>query len=76
MSSIDYQFGFTAGYAQAIAEVGYAQAKAVLKHGRWIREPNCWYRCSVCGKHYPSISDNMKYNYCPSCGAKMNEVEE
>lgn len=36
-----------------------------------IAIPNCWYRCSVCGDHYPSIADNMKYNYCPNCGAKM-----
>ena len=41
-----------------------------VRRGRWIREPNCWYRCTVCGDHYPSIADNMKYNYCPNCGAK------
>lgn len=46
------------------------------KHGRWINEPNCWYRCSICGEHYPSISGDMKYNYCPNCGARMDEVEE
>lgn len=42
-----------------------------VKHGHWIREPNCWYRCSECGSHYPSIADNMNYHYCPDCGAKM-----
>lgn len=42
-----------------------------VKHGYWIREPNCWYRCSECGSHYPSIADNMNYHYCPDCGAKM-----
>ena len=49
-----------------------------VKHGRWIEvsdgsgyvgEP-CE-ACSVCGMQtdYPS-------NYCPNCGAKMDEVEE
>ena len=47
-----------------------------IKHGRWIREPNCWYRCYVCGEHYPSVSGDMKYNYCPNCGTFMNEVKE
>lgn len=42
-----------------------------VKHGYWIREPNCWYRCSECGSHYPSIADNMNYHYCPDCGAMM-----
>lgn len=42
-----------------------------VRHGRWIKEPNCWYRCAVCGDHYPSIADNMKYNYCPTCGTRM-----
>ena len=46
-----------------------------IRRGRWIREPNCWYRCTVCGDHYPSIADNMKYNYCPNCGARMEEQE-
>lgn len=43
-----------------------------VKHGRWIEEPNCWYRCSICGNHYPSIRGYMDYNYCPSCGTRMD----
>ena len=39
--------------------------------GEWIREPNCYYRCSVCGEHYPSFRDDMDYNFCPNCGADM-----
>jgi len=47
-----------------------------VRHGRWIREPNCWYRCSECGSHYPSIANNIDYHYCPNCGAKMDEEKE
>ena len=43
-----------------------------VRHGRWIEEPNCMYRCSSCGNHYPSIKGYMDYCYCPSCGALMN----
>ena len=43
-----------------------------VRHGRWIEEPNCMYRCSSCGSHYPSIRGYMDYCYCPSCGASMD----
>lgn len=46
------------------------------KFGEWEAEPNCWYRCSNCGQHYPSIRGYMDYNYCPNCGAKMEGSEE
>ena len=46
------------------------------KTGRWEEEPNCWYRCSECGEHYPSIKGHMDYNYCPNCGCRMVEVTE
>lgn len=49
---------------------------APVKHGRWINEPNCWYRCSVCGEHYPSTRGYMYYNYCPKCGADMRGGEK
>lgn len=46
------------------------------KHGHWELSPfdGNW-MCSKCGdKPY---HDNMKnMNYCPNCGAKMDEVEE
>lgn len=41
----------------------------------WIDEPNCWYRCSHCGSHYPSIIGIIEYNYCPNCGADMREED-
>ena len=49
-----------------------------VRHGRWI--PICLtsyppqYRqmCSCCGHRHPT---SEKYNYCPACGAKMDEEE-
>lgn len=60
----------------SINEIAEAVVQKLMSHGRWIREPNCWYRCSECGSHYPSLADNMDYHYCPNCGAKMDEVKE
>ena len=45
------------------------------KFGEWMAEPNCWYRCSNCGQHYPSIRGYMDYKYCPNCGARMERSE-
>lgn len=51
---------------------------AEVKRGRWETEVRTIYGhkipffvCSVCGK---SAAD--EYNYCPWCGAKMDEVED
>ena len=47
-----------------------------VKHGKWIEEPNCWFRCTNCGEHYPSLRGYMDYNYCPNCGALMVMEDE
>lgn len=60
-----YIDGFNDGYAQCKKD----NAQWVPKKGKWIEEPNCYYRCSECGDHYPSIRGYMAYNYCPTCGA-------
>lgn len=51
---------------------------APVVHGRWIHDGQRinggidWCHCSECGK-----SDNFcaRTNYCPNCGAKMDEKE-
>lgn len=45
-----------------------------VKHGQWKPYPiadDCW-QCSVCG----ILRMSSQLNYCPSCGAKMDEVEK
>ena len=44
---------------------------APVRHGRWKR---CWKNlceCSECGEVV-----SVRNNYCPHCGAKMDEVSE
>ena len=58
-----------------------------VKHGRWIEYPDVlqfpdvldesYIGCSQC-KNVFSVIDNCteRFNYCPNCGAKMDEVTE
>ena len=48
--------------------------EAEPKHGRWEHIPlgeGLDYKCSVCGMEMVTPT-----NYCPNCGARMDEVEE
>ena len=49
-----------------------------VKHGHWVYKWNPYFKqelpyCSVCEKASPSVS---KTDYCPHCGAVMDEVTE
>lgn len=52
------------------------------KTGRWIehidKRDDTYYECSSCKEEFTLIegtpADNL-YNYCPNCGAKMEEVK-
>ena len=45
-----------------------------VRHGRWIDKSGgiegAWNHCSVCGERAIDL-----YDYCPNCGAKMDEEE-
>ena len=46
---------------------------APVVHGRWIRYPDCGVtKCSNCGW---SIEECWDSDYCPHCGAQMDEKE-
>lgn len=55
---------------------------APVRHGRWVCEDsNAYvdnYRCNQCGEYIHlcnEIYTQEKQNYCPNCGAKMDEEE-
>ena len=51
-------------------DVDNAPTVDAIKHGHWITDMGgCW--CSVCNEYSDYSTD-----YCPNCGAKMNEVCE
>ena len=54
-----------------------------IKHGHWNEEKDRMLWCSVCTSTAPYEADYWgyvinapRYDYCPNCGAKMDEVEE
>lgn len=75
-STEDYMgIGYNHGVGDSIAiikNVPTIEAEPV-KHGRWKRidgQPHIM-ECLECG----SLSVENRYNYCPSCGAKMDAEE-
>ena len=52
---------------------------APVRHGRWISKNHHGYEwvfvCSNCG-YIDGYPFNDRHNYCPSCGAKMDETVE
>ena len=46
------------------------------KHGQWVSDISDGYEniCSVCHHEYLDKCDNDS-NYCPNCGAKMDEED-
>ena len=52
---------------------------APVIHGKWISKNHHGYEwtfvCSNCG-YVDGFPFNDRYNYCPNCGAKMDESED
>ena len=56
-----------------------------VRHGKWLygesKSGHDGYYCSQCGKHIrwiygeEDINFIRSYNYCPNCGARMDEHE-
>lgn len=46
---------------------------AEVRHGRWIHKDPSGTSCSKCGSLFPMFLG--LYDYCPNCGALMDEVE-
>ena len=46
-------------------------------HAEWVTmaqiEKTMYNKCSHCGKIFPVENQGNPYNYCPNCGAKMDE---
>lgn len=75
----DFIHGFNTGAKTQLE----SDKKEAERRGRWIKKYRGNYLCSVCGAWYRTTDDygniidgEMTANYCESCGAKMDEVEE
>lgn len=76
------QDGCSAKNLQSISDMPTADVAPVV-HGHWIEQEDgnldTYYTCSSCKEDFDLIAgtpyENL-YNYCPSCGAKMDETVE
>ena len=65
---------------EAEIAIGKTQAAdaAPVRHGRWIEQEKytfgTMYDCSICDNRI--LDNGHSWNYCPNCGAKMDEVNE
>ena len=69
--------GFSDTYdkARIIDEINYQPTLDVepVRHGKWIYTGFMEVKCSDCGNVFHELEDT---NYCPNCGAKMDEAEK
>ena len=82
LSINDYVIDSNGVGAWACANVGSMIDNAPTvepKHGHWVELYEENYKCSNCGAWWTMIEGTPKDNdmdYCPTCGAKMDEVED
>lgn len=69
----DWEYGYTCGIERAESEIECAPTvdAVPVRHGKWKVTP-VYIKCSECGESFPLIPQN----YCPNCGAKMDERKE
>ena len=77
---IDYMMGTSRYFTVKYDIESFPNADvAPVRHGRWISVPHKLARiCSVCNRDEPykfADIDADVYDYCPHCGAKMDEKE-
>ena len=71
------QDGCSAKNLQSISDMPAADVAPVV-HARWI-EDHDYLKCPECGvmiKRDFTFFDIGDWNYCPNCGAKMDEKED
>ncbi len=68
-----------------LQELIQANDVAPVSHGKWteVQKENIWgdiipvFECSLCGKYtFGTKGITEKSNYCPNCGARMDEEEQ
>ena len=60
-------------------EIFSAADVAPVRHGRWVGDSFCKWQCNKCHAPAPKygypVSEFIRSNYCPNCGAKL-DLEE
>ena len=67
------------GFAKQVIEDAPTVDAEPVKHGHWIEVDTQYIdetKCSNCGVVECFNKGWKRFNYCPNCGAKMDEVED
>lgn len=90
LNGLGYDFGESGDYdfgggllhaAKIVEEQPTVDPESLRPHGKWKLErepygrPYCFH-CSVCDSDFHYIGIIVAYDYCPNCGAKMDDIEE
>ena len=71
------QDGCSAKNLQSISDMPVADV-APVRHGWWVEKEKytfgIMYDCSLCENRI--LDNGHSWNYCPNCGAKMDESED
>ena len=68
---------FWCGWNDALKSVvRFAPTVDPVKHGHWIMKPNGYGTCSNCKMCRLDIGGGVDSDYCPNCGAIMDEVKD
>ena len=74
---LDYNTKAT--YAECITKVKNMETieSEPVRHGQWENYPGHTYRrCSLCKMEWAKPQFNIRANYCPNCGARMDLGEK
>ena len=63
--------GFSSTYDKAQIIGALEEVPTAERKGRWIGADTDKVKCNCCGKSYDWTSEAQYYDYCPSCGARM-----
>ena len=63
----------TGSFTEYLADYLITNGVTVQECGEWVYDHWCEFKCSVCGEFSNSKPYKGKENYCPKCGALMNE---
>ena len=73
----------TDSYGAPLKTIDNAPTVDPVKHGHWVevqriheKDHTAICECSLCGDTVWVYDGQRAWNYCPNCGAKMDEVEE
>lgn len=67
--------GEDSAFVYACESITGAPTVDPIRHGRWMMTPTAWRYCSICGCE-PPCETNIPTDYCPNCGAKMDEEKD